>query len=77
MTTNEVTIERLKIIANDSMLGDSIREAACIAIDVLEKQNPKKPIRVLWEITCPHCKKAIGSYPYCAYCGQAIDWSEE
>lgn len=77
MTTNEVTIERLKIIANDPIWGDTVREAARIAIVALEKQNPKKPVRVLWKIVCPSCRKVIGSYPYCAYCGQAIDWSEE
>lgn len=77
MTTNEVTIEQLKIIANDPMWCITVQEAARIAIDALEKQNPKKPIRILWKIACPSCRKVIGSYPYCAYCGQAIDWSEE
>lgn len=29
------------------------------------------------EIVCPSCKTLVGSSPYCRYCGQALDWSEE
>ena len=25
---------------------------------------------------CPVCGARIGKYPFCKYCGQAIDWSE-
>lgn len=26
---------------------------------------------------CPNCKKDVLKTPYCEYCGQALDWSEE
>lgn len=58
------------------------------AIEALEKQIPKK--YEIWngQCSCPNCKKLFGSYdtlktlikwemPYCKYCGQALDWSEE
>lgn len=41
------------------------------------KQTPQKPRNTRREIVCPSCSTLIGSHPYCAYCGQAIDWSKE
>ena len=46
------------------------------AIVALEKQIPKKPVEVRNEIVCPTCKTLVGSSPYCRYCGQALDWSD-
>lgn len=47
------------------------------AIEALEKQTPKKPVKEMGEIVCPTCETLVGSRPYCGYCGQAIDWSKE
>lgn len=80
MTTNEVTIERLKIIANDSIWGTGVREAARLAIEALEKQNPKKPVYESKMPRCPLCNNWIQNnetiQKYCNFCGQAIDWSD-
>ena len=47
------------------------------AINALEKQIPKKPIKYKDEIVCPSCKTLVGSSPYCRYCGQALNWRKE
>lgn len=47
-----------------------------LAIEALEKQIPKKPIKTRGEIVCPTCKTLVGSSPYCRYCGQALDGSD-
>ena len=45
-----------------------------LAIEAIEKQIPKK----VFEIVCPNCRTLIrGSRPFCGYCGQALDWSDE
>lgn len=48
-----------------------------LAIEALEKQIPKKPVKY----ECPVCKDSVGykfgeSYmmPYCENCGQKLDW---
>lgn len=46
------------------------------AIKALKKQIPRKPVEVRNEIVCPTCKTLVGSSPYCRYCGQALDWSD-
>ena len=61
------------------------------AVDALEKQIPKKPIKtkiatlnkspeaISWESTycCPRCKSNLApQYKYCPQCGLMIDWSE-
>ena len=64
-----------------------------MAIDALEKQMPKKPIKwtkiatlnkspeaISWESIhcCPRCKSNLASqYKYCPQCGLEIDWSDE
>lgn len=53
-----------------------------IAIQVLEKQIPKKPVQksymVKGAVVCPICEfvvlKADG---YCSHCGQHLDWSDK
>ena len=54
-----------------------ITEALNMAINALEKQIPKKPVKTRSEIVCPTCNTLVGSSPYCRYCGQAIDWSDK
>lgn len=56
-----------------------------IAIEALAKQIPREPIGDLGSVPhyrCPSCNSAIvvyengNKYPYCQWCGQAIDWSD-
>lgn len=69
-----------------------IYKAHDVAIEVLRKQIPNKPIErssgFASEYVCPCCtmrliSKMNGSwiagqkYRYCHACGQALDWSEE
>ena len=68
-----------------------LREALDIAIEVLEKQLPKKPTyegdgyapdgTFIWdEWLCPNCGSRYevdyDDYSYCPNCGQRLDWSE-
>ncbi len=67
-----------------------ITEALNMAVDALEKQIPKKPIKccplndqneMLDEneyYKCPACGlKFRKTYEYCHYCGQRLDWENE
>lgn len=47
-----------------------------VAIWALEKQIPKKPIKDDNNMVCPMCGAIIGMSPYCAKCGQALDWGK-
>lgn len=52
-------------------------------IEALEKQIPQKPNKDRYYIKCGNCGHNIpkvmkkGKMPYCPFCGQHIDWSEE
>ena len=91
--TYEKAIEMLK----DRKFGAAIRgheetaEMCEIAIDALEKQEPKKPINdwsespfsddkgcLFLHTMCPNCKKVEVNKmdSFCFNCGQAIDWGE-
>ena len=69
----------LAIVGTDRIL-DSIR----IAIEVLEKQIPKKPFHSGLTYDCPSCLEEVGKITksnklrktHRCVCGQAIDWSE-
>ena len=64
-------------------------EAVEMAVDVLAKQNPRRPIEIFtgneWICKCPVCggitytpnEVVIESIQDCAWCGQKLDWSEE
>lgn len=65
----EMTIER-------HIYNEQAMEINRLAIEALEKQIPKKPIKTRGEIVCPTCKTLVGSSPYCRYCGQALDGSD-
>ena len=67
---------------------EDLNNAYDIAINVLGKQIPKKPVemkptdKLLQEyFACPICGGWVGMDEYlnkfCAGCGQAIDWSDE
>lgn len=51
-------------------------DAYKLAIQALEKQEPKKPIRDEIEdiIRCPNCKSSMLMDNVCFKCGQALDW---
>lgn len=59
------------------------------AIEALEKQTPKKPVReqclnsIYYNLHCCVCNEhllfdpfELDEPPYCPFCGQAVDWSE-
>ena len=55
-----------------------------IAIQVLEKQIPKKPIFYAHDYYCSVCNSLVGNnefewkrFKYCDTCGQKLDWSDE
>ena len=61
-------------------------KAIMLAIEALEKQIPKKPIKsdrqeIRYTLTydCPTCGRQFtgtGFADYCYHCGQALDWSD-
>ena len=60
------------------------REAIDMAIQALEKQIPKKPVKKSFIVpyeginVCPSCKEPLGGKRhYCSKCGQKLDWSDE
>ena len=63
-----------------------VLDSFIIAIEALEKQIPKKPIKAQEHIRyekcyiCPNCGKIFsgtGIATYCYHCGQKLDWSVE
>ena len=85
--TYEEAIENLQyIISNDctETQHDFVEEIE-MAIEALEKQIPKKPVlenRYSGHYNCPICNEdctydTVFKYPYCPFCGQAIDWSDD
>ena len=63
-------------------------EAKKMAVKALEKQRQKKIETWNGQASCPCCKKLFGEMktirnlttwemPYCKFCGQALDWSDE
>ena len=63
-------------------------EAKEMAVKALEKQRQKKIETWNGQASCPRCKKLFGEMktirnlttwemPYCKFCGQALDWSDE
>lgn len=74
----EMTIKR-------HLYNEQAIEINGLAIEVLEKQIPKKPVtekdKVIFDIVCgrcPECDSAVYSTTnlYCHKCGQALDWSD-
>ena len=61
---------------------EDLNNAYDVAINALEKQNPKKPTKdyVVPELDfCPICGVEVNvtDCNYCYYCGQRIDWSDK
>ena len=74
-------------------IGSGSQNHYRLAIQALEKQVPKKPVKCttnkpvkIGNVTfskgtsiykCPNCGGLITYYKYCCSCGQAIDWRNE
>ena len=84
--------EAIKLIENDLKLhskdlSSKYKNGLRMAIQALEKQIPKKIVRV--KFRCPECEaeqtateffgygKADNKITFCWSCGQKLDWSEE
>lgn len=63
------------------------KEALTTAISALEKQIPKKPIKISedynvesgeWvaDYECPSCGNPYADDSFCSCCGQALDWGD-
>jgi hypothetical protein len=89
MTTQEAIelLDNLIGMIEDNHNND-YDKAFRMAIEALEKQDAKKPIKVLHEDvkvnwnSCPTCKQGIGwgkkrDVNNCWNCGQKLDWGEE
>lgn len=86
----EIILDTESLIVGDAAKGIYRKdlEALKMAVEVLEKQIPKKPNGT----RCPICKRALrkakiengytgrvktrNADDYCPKCGQALDWSE-
>ena len=93
--TNKEAIEQLRerlAITDYRQQIPEYYEAIELAVEALEKQMPKKPIKtkiatlnkspeaISWEQIhcCPRCESNLApQYKYCPQCGLEIDWSEE
>ena len=77
MTPQEV-IDILKMFTTDKFqrcTSSEFDDAIYTAIEALEKQVPKKPIK----LTCPTCgfdriDNSWWVFTYCPKCGQLLDW---
>ena len=78
--------EAIKTIENRfNIMGycedEKLSDALDVAIEALEKQIPKEPIVVTWELhRCSNCNAFVIKglfHKYCQRCGQAIKWEEE
>lgn len=72
--------EAIKVIKNNRPTSryTILNEALETAINALEKQIPKKPIKDKYvpELDfCPECGTEVTNCNYCPLCGQKIDWS--
>lgn len=84
--------EAIEAIQFDLKIGGEIHsQVLCNAVDVaiqaLEKQIPKKPIKSEEQVVryvntyyCPVCRLGITGTniaKWCYHCGQKLDWSDE
>lgn len=84
MTVQETLQEFWDNTLHPSLKPEISEEAKTVAMKALEKQIPKKPIKVKdstirWtdDYICPTCENhftGTGIANYCYHCGQAIDW---
>lgn len=66
-----------------SPMEGEVNQACDMAIDAIEKQIPKKPIKIQtspkrFYHACPICEnRQDRQEKHCYECGHALDWSEE
>lgn len=77
--------EAYKIIANPHLQWKcgEVDSALTIVRNALEKQTPKKPIKVdsgvydyPFDYECPYCSKNVDELNHHCECGQTLDWKE-
>ena len=87
MTKIEETIKNIKEMFPIGLCEVYEYKMAQIAIEALEKQIPKKVVKIdKWIYKCPNCGANVETdcgddmldyrLNYCDNCGQKIDWSE-
>ena len=89
MTESEAITELKRKAYRTTCYGDKVleHEENLVAIEALEKQIPKKPIKSENQVVryvntyyCPTCELGITGTniaKWCYHCGQKIDWSDE
>ena len=87
MTESEAIKELHKIRPRGGIIPQKRAEALDVAIQALEKQIPKKPVKSENQVVryantycCPICNLGITGTniaKWCYHCGQKLDWSEE
>ena len=89
MTEREAITELKRRAYRTTCYGNKVleHEENLVAIEALEKQIPKKPIKSENQVVryvntyyCPICNLGITGTniaKWCYHCGQAIDWSDE
>ena len=77
----ELIQDRKSFICGGDEIYKKDIEALKMAISAIDRQIPKKPIRLLYyEVgDCPFCETTvyISEDGFCPSCGQALDWSEK
>ena len=89
MTESEAITELKRRAYRTTCYGNKVleHEENLVAIEALEKQIPKKPIKSKNQVVryvntyyCPTCELGITGTniaKWCYHCGQKIDWSDE
>lgn len=85
MTAAEAISRLQGILINNNQLEEADMDAMYMAIDIVNKQIPIKPVSQMKFGKygtviglCPTCGGGNNSeYPYCGDCGQALDWGNE
>ena len=89
MTESEAIAELRRKAYRTTCYGNKVleHEENLVAIEALEKQIPKKPIKSENQVVryvntyyCPICELGITGTniaKWCYHCGQKLDWSDE
>ena len=86
MTAQEA-IKRLQYERAAREYHSNLNEVFDMAIEALEKQIPKKPIKInetyvvergewVADYECPSCGNPYADDSYCSCCGQKLDWGD-
>lgn len=87
MTENEAIKELHEIITRRGIITQKRAEAIDMAINTLEKQIPKKPVKSEKQVVryvntyyCPICNLGITGTniaKWCYHCGQKLNWEDD